>query len=669
MNRNDIGNSAHLYRSHRTLGRCLTIFAAIFASALAHAQAIMEYENPLELTLNDNTKVTLLRATASLGSTPKYYYLPTNLRLSKDADGVPMFSLVKFTTDKSESNGGAQGALLHFLMEYGLTKAQEAEVKSLLNPASTRGAVNYRYIRRGVQPPPTDPPKGELLGCAPLVADGDAGSFIISSGTLSDTTLAKSIITSGKAPTIAGEKVAVASRLTSNGAQLLSSTFDRNSSIADISVTCKLGYYTMLPAVKGTIKFHAEKLKTEVERLRAENKGGVTTKRTGLWPFSYTVTKSDNRSYEEAYESFNRLADIGVLEMKFEQTIDNETTGKFRDAFFQSFLAMFTQKSEQNTLETPERPQPASENGQDPTRGPGPGGIPLYTRNKTVETQNVKDWTYTLTARIPVLNKFTITDNIKKWFPDIDSNREKCIRAINLNDPFFTTREINFILDLDARDIFDEYVNYVTVNVRKNRSSGRPFQDSFVIDSKYIKEKGISSLIQYSRGNDNNPDNFEYQMQWSLRGGEVFPQNPQWKPGNWRGEPLTAPVKGVDLSFDCTPEDLKSKDLVSVTAQVHYMRFGQEAESNIRLSASETSAVKKQRFFRDKEAKNYSYRLIFVHKKLGRLVTDWVHNASDEYIYATIPEDILTLEAYKERGKNLVTGAIEKVLGKIGGHN
>lgn len=652
--------------ANRLGGRWLFVVTSALLASFASAQAIMEYENPVELTLKDGTKVTLLRATSSLGSSPKYYYLPTNLRLSKDANGTPMFSLVKFTTDKSEANGGTQGALLHFLMEYGLTKEQETEVKSMLNPQGGGGNLKFRFIRRGINPAPSDPPRGDLLGCAPMVADGDSGSFTIVSGTLSDTTLAKSLITSGKAPTLAGEKVAVASRLTSNGAQLLSSTFEKNSSIADVSVSCKLGYYTMLPAVKGYIKFHSEKMKKEVERLVAENRGGITEKKAGLWPFYVTVSRTDTRSYSEAYESFNTMVDKGILEMRFEQTIDNETTGKFRDAFFQAFLAMFTQKTEQNTLDTPDRGN-QNQNGQDPSKGPGPGGIARFERNKRVETSNIKDWTYTLTARIPVLNKFTITDNIKSWFPDIDSNREKCIRAINLNDPFFTTREINFVLDLDARDIFDEYVNYVTVNVRKKRSSGTPFLDSFVIDGKYLKEKGNTASIQYSRGNDTNPDAYEYQMQWSLRGGEVFPANPTWQAGEWRGQPLAAPVKGFDVSFECTPEDLKAKDLVSVTAQVHYFRFGQEVESNIRLSANDTSALKKLKVFRDKDAKNYSYRLIFVHKKLGRLVTDWTHDASDEYIYATIPDDLLTLESFKERGKNLVTGTIEKVLRRLAG--
>ncbi|NKB25294.1 MAG: hypothetical protein GKR87_13140 [Kiritimatiellae bacterium] len=39
---------------------------------------------------------------------------------------------MKFTTDERAEEGGAGGALLHFLMEYGLTLDQEQELKGKL---------------------------------------------------------------------------------------------------------------------------------------------------------------------------------------------------------------------------------------------------------------------------------------------------------------------------------------------------------------------------------------------------------------------------------------------------------------------------------------------------------------------------------------------------------
>ena len=116
-----------------------------------------------------------------------------------------------------------------------------------------------------------------------------------------------------------------------------------------------------------------------------------------------------------------------------------------------------------------------------------------------------------------------IVGNLASWYDAVRDN-PKCVAAVNLNDPFFQHRDIHFILDLDAKDMFEQAVNYVTVNVRKKRSTGNPFEDRVTIDAKYVKEKGINATMTYARGEDKNPDAYEYQTQWSLRGGRVAPE-------------------------------------------------------------------------------------------------------------------------------------------------
>ena len=92
----------------------------------------------------------------------------------------------------------------------------------------------------------------------------------------------------------------------------------------------------------------------------------------------------------------------------------------------------------------------------------------------------------------------------------------KCVAAVNLNDPFFQYRDVHFVLDLEAKEMFDEAVNYVTVNVRKRRSTGAPFNSSVTINAQHLKDKGVTATVTYARGTDTNPDTYEYQAQWSL---------------------------------------------------------------------------------------------------------------------------------------------------------
>ncbi len=70
----------------------------------------------------------------------EYYYLPVNLRLSKRPDtGVPQFLFLKYVTEEREDQGGISGALLHFLMEWGLTEELRKECETLLQ-AKGKGA-------------------------------------------------------------------------------------------------------------------------------------------------------------------------------------------------------------------------------------------------------------------------------------------------------------------------------------------------------------------------------------------------------------------------------------------------------------------------------------------------------------------------------------------------
>ncbi|MBK9492499.1 MAG: hypothetical protein IPO07_29670 [Haliscomenobacter sp.] len=122
----------------------------------------MDSENKLTITLKDQTKVTLYGQAATLSDekSKNYYYLPCALRLSKKRDGTPEFLFMKFTSDEKSATGVTQGALLHLLMEYGLSKEQEVELA---------GVLKSRY-------------NGALLkGAADVEPDGDNSVRIISS--------------------------------------------------------------------------------------------------------------------------------------------------------------------------------------------------------------------------------------------------------------------------------------------------------------------------------------------------------------------------------------------------------------------------------------------------------------------------------------------------------
>ena len=95
----------------------------------------LDANNRLTIALSDGTKVNLVGKAMPMNSetvSNDYYYLPTNLRIAQKPDGTPAFLFVKFTTEKDAASGGVQGAIIHFLMEWGLTDAQRKEADKKL---------------------------------------------------------------------------------------------------------------------------------------------------------------------------------------------------------------------------------------------------------------------------------------------------------------------------------------------------------------------------------------------------------------------------------------------------------------------------------------------------------------------------------------------------------
>src|SRR3990170_483315 len=119
----------------RLIKHFLLLIGYVLSGSLSSLCQPLDGNNKVGITLSDGTQVVAYgRAhTASSSSYEKfsneYYYLPTNLRLSKKDDGTPEFIFVKYTTEENAAAGGVQGALMHFLMEWGLTPAQEKELQ------------------------------------------------------------------------------------------------------------------------------------------------------------------------------------------------------------------------------------------------------------------------------------------------------------------------------------------------------------------------------------------------------------------------------------------------------------------------------------------------------------------------------------------------------------
>ncbi|HSH67363.1 MAG TPA: hypothetical protein VLB84_16585, partial [Bacteroidia bacterium] len=267
--------------------RSLLTIISLTLFVLSMKSQILDYENRVDVILSDGTHVTMFGRDKKLGSNQMngdYFYLPVGLRLSKKLDNVtPEFLFMKYTTDQRADQGGVQGALMHFLMEWGLTPAQETEAQKLLTDKTKTMKL-------------TSPAK--LLGAASLRPDVEE-SFRIISATLTDKTFTPNFVTTGRAPLMPGAKIACAAKLEKNGAQLLAATFEKSRSITDVSISLRFSYDVIMPAVEGEIIVNWSKVdslfnKTKRDYTHHDVDDGTMPKMNSLHDDIITDTQKDS---------------------------------------------------------------------------------------------------------------------------------------------------------------------------------------------------------------------------------------------------------------------------------------------------------------------------------------------------------------------------------------
>jgi hypothetical protein len=586
-----------------------TALAAALVSLLAVSglAQTLDGENRLALVLNDGTQVVLYGKAGSRTGvrTNEYYYLPTNLRLSKNSAGEPEFVFLKYVTDAREDAGGVSGALMHFLMEWGLTEQQLKEAREKL-----------KQLKPGAQ----------LLGPAAVETNGER-SFEVKSATLSSQ--GQTLNISGSAPVFPGGKVVTAAKMDKYAAQLLVNTFDKATS--DVSLVLRFNYRVMLPAAKGRIIIDWRKIYEKYQKDSASFASNEqrTDVLGGLW--SYTT--SSERSYSEVRKGMESLISQRYIIFEFQEMDPNSEKAK---PIKEGFMSMLTQML--GELNQGSENKPPSHEEAEAMPDIKTGTSYKFVREKFMRKVQMGYEEIRLDYVAAYNKPIDVTQNLKSWYTNLKDN-PRCVASVNLNDPFFARRDMNFVLDERTKDMFeDKEINYVTVNVRKRRSTGNDFTDRLTIDKKFLTDKGLRAALTYARGDDRNTDEFEYQSQWSFAGGFVYPKDPSWEKGSWETNSLAAPLEYHKMEFQTDIEKLKEAKIVRAALQVRYKKFNEEREVTIPISTTATEPLVSKNVYADRDLDGYVYRVIYYTSEGERLATEWSPKLSDWFVFAAVPE-------------------------------
>ena len=591
----------------------------------------IRYGRHVDVKLKDGTTVRCFPAATKNPekTSNNYYYLPTNPHVARDPDGTPKFSMVRFVTDKTKEAGGVEGGILHFLVEYGLTPQQEKETAKLL-AKKIKGA--------------------KLKGAVQLEAGAEGNSFNVVSATLTDKGFTSTLVTSGKAPVMEGQRVAVAARLSGYGATLLAKSMEQPTT--DISVVFDLKYLVKLPAYDVRVIIDYD-MYHQLEEEYSHKREKKTTKKRYWNPKWYNIlnistSKSSSLTEEEQRESIDFLVENGAVTFDYVQHVpdaDKEIVESgLHKLVLESFFDMqkrFGQPSGDEMMGEEEEGESAKE-------------IEAARRE---EARKMKNYSYTVFQRktikrtgkttlhlkksIARYEHYTMTGNVGTWYEQFKDD-PKLVTEVNLDDPFYQRREMRFVIDNEAYDIFNQMVNYATVQVRVPRKGQRPFIDELTIDKRFLEQSGQTATLTYARMGDD-AQTYDYAVQWSLRGGYLYPAKPNWRKGELMAVTLAAPVTPMTIESEADLDELEELGIARVSVELKYSRFGKtyQDQKGLSLSPAVGEPVVNKVIYHDSEKDKISYRLIYHHKKMGKIKDDSWKTVEGGYIYCAPSEMLL----------------------------
>ncbi len=501
-----------------------------------------------------------------------YYYLPSAPSLAVTSDGHPQLLCMKYV----DPDGTASGGILHFLAGLDLpaerVEALEKALRKKVPGARLAGPVRL-----------LEPKRGGGQGAAQAV------SFKVISAVLSSSEeggLTRSLIASGHAPLTPGSRAAVAANLDPKGATLLWESFSGPTS--DVSVTIEAEYEARVRGYNAVVTADVTTLYNHFSMVMNQQK-------------DYTKREL-RRVVDEMYhdnvlkiEVFDRSKSLG-LDSKSLESILNLVTDKLT-------ALMFDQKS--GLARLPEKEQ-AVVKGQVRGRQEAGGFIKFFSGERDPKyvtddqfvlksRRDLKRTTFSInlahdtTVRVPVY----LTGNMRGLY-DRYHDDPSIFRVVNLADPSFQVREVRFVLDGAWASRFEDLINWVSVQARKEYGGDRPAVDRQIqLTPKEVAAGTLDGVFRYPRLGEKGEDwlRYRYRVTWSLRnqGETTQPSAEGWEESSAPVVTLKPPLTITEAEAEVDTTAMRDAGIRRAVLQVRAIRFGSPAIRRVAVVAPDSA--------------------------------------------------------------------------------
>lgn len=215
------------------------------------------------------------------------------------------------------------------------------------------------------------------------------------------------------------------------------------------------------------------------------------------------------------------------------------------------------------------------------------------------------------------LNKYT-TDSLSMRFDENigDMSRymddERHFRQVNLDDPLFRQRELVVFVDgLNAQD-FGQYINFVTVQMRKRHARGDVTDDEVRIDRNNFNAEGNNFKLLYGWKNDNDRRRwleYDYRTVWSFFGGHTLDEG--WQTSTTGAVNLAPPLQRRTVELEAAPDLLEQAEVRLVTVSIYYRLGAAEQVRQATLNPGRQRLSERVEFVLPTDQLGYEYEIIW----------------------------------------------------------
>ena len=592
-----------------------------------------------------------------------FYYIVDKPRLATDDRGRPQFSFLRYVenvrsgADEEEAREGEGGGIVHCVVSLSVTDDQrrdaERELRRLKPGAVLRGPVVFRSGTFGLVSSFTDT-EGNLseqvvgLGNAPLL-DGEKAAVSMQLTKLGAKILWESFQT--PTPDISFSFEMDIEGYRSPKQASIRANFDRIYEHQAFAAGIATPY--LAGEIKGAFDDLYEEKVIEVEQIGDDEQLGslLTTAYNKVMEMMFqpiggsgTPSLASLASGAQGQPSVLDRASTLLRQSRSEARQENE--GIRRRNRERREAAAERERSREPASETAEEEPASTEVEGEAGAGRPNRTVPLHARRAGVEAPSrvrdrdggggvadeeleeevdVPDFAVVATYEMKrIRQRGVININLNKYTSDsmtlrFDENigdlsrfvgDQSTFRQVNLDDPLYRQREIVAFVDgLNAED-FGEYINFVSVQLRKRHEGGDETYDEVRIDRNNFNREGNAFKLLYGWKEDNDRRRwmqYDVQTKWSFFGGSEV--DVAWNPSTSGAVNLAPPYQRREVTLEADPDMLAEAEVRSITVELFYQLGGEERSRRVTLNPADEQLSEKVEFLAPADQYEYEYEI------------------------------------------------------------